>query len=137
MKREELEQLGLDDKQIESIMQINKTDIESLKKEHAVEAAITGAKGKNAKAIKALLNLDNAELADDGSIKGLSEQLEALVKAEDSKFLFDTATKQVRVKGATIGEGKDGLPGAKISTKDMSYKQIEEYLKLYPDAIID
>ncbi len=48
MKRDELEQLGLDDKQIESIMQINKTDMDSLKKEHAVEAAITGTKGKNA-----------------------------------------------------------------------------------------
>ncbi len=82
-----------------------------------------------------MLNLDNAELADDGSIKGLSEQLEA-VKKSDS-YLFDTATTQVQFRGAKIGESNDGMPSAKISTKDMSYKQIEEYLKLYPDAIIE
>ena len=44
-----------------------------------VEAALTGAKAKNNTAVKALLkDLDKAEFAEDGTIKGLAEQIEVL-----------------------------------------------------------
>lgn len=93
--------------QIETLQTENKAkdkaheaELKRLKIDSAVEAAITGAKGKNAKAIKALLNLESAELLEDGTVKGLKEQLEALAKAEDSVFLFDVDV-QPQVKGAT------------------------------------
>ena len=65
-----------------------------LKIDFAVEKALTGAKAKNVTAAKALLDLKDAKLDEDGSVKGLSEQIEKLSKAEDSKFLFDTAPAQ-------------------------------------------
>ena len=57
-----------------------------------VEAALTEAKAKNHKAVKALLDLEKAELGDDGKVKGLREQIAALTKAEDSKFMFNAVT---------------------------------------------
>ena len=131
-------------KQIETLQADNKkkdedhaAEINQLKVDAAVESAITGAKGKNAKAIKALLNLENAELADDGTIKGLSEQLEALTKADDSKFLFDTETKKTQVKGAKPGEsGKEDVDD-KVDTSKMSYSELAAYMAENPDAKID
>jgi len=119
-------------KQIETLQGENKAkdeahaaEIKKLKIDAAVDAAIANAKGKNVKAIKALLNLENAELADDGTVKGLLDQINTLVKADDSKFMFDTETKKTTIKGATPGEsGND--EGDKPITKEqfakMSYK---------------
>lgn len=120
-------------KQIETLQADNKAkdeahaaEIKELKVNAAVDAAITNAKGRNAKAIKALLNLENAELAEDGTVKGLSEQLNALIKAEDSKFMFDVDTKKPTVKGATPGESGNDDADKPIVTKEqfskMSYK---------------
>lgn len=68
----------------------HKAEMEAFKIDTAVDKAITGAKGKNIKAIKALLNMDEIKLDKDGNVVGFSEQLETLMKADDSKFLFDT-----------------------------------------------
>ena len=96
----------------------------------AVDKALTGAKAKNLTAVKALLkDLDKAELSDDGSIKGLEEQIKSLKKADDSKFLFEEEKKPV-IKGVSPGESSDGLPQAmtKEQFNRMSYK---ERLDLY------
>lgn len=131
-------------KQIETLQADNKkkdedhaAEIKQLKVNAAVESAITGAKGKNAKAIKALLNLENVELADDGTIKGLSEQLEALVKAEDSKFLFDTETKKTQVKGAKPGESGNEPGDGKVDVSKMTYSELAAYMAENPDVKID
>ena len=124
--------------QIEKLQNENKAkdeaheaEIKQLKVDSAVASAITNAKGKNAKAIKALLDLTKAELDDDGNVKGLKEQLEALMKSDDSKFMFDTETKKPNVKGATVGEPSDEQ-GEKTITKEqfrkMSYK---DKVKIY------
>ncbi len=67
----------------------------------AIEKALTGAKAKNLTAVKALLkDLDKAELADDGTVKGLEDQIKALQKADDSKFLFaDDKPGKPQIKG--------------------------------------
>lgn len=98
-------------KQIEQLQADNKTkdeahasEIKQLKIDSAVAAALTGAKAKNAKAVKALLDLEKAELDDDGSVKGLADQIKKLTEAEDSKFLFDTEKKKQTFKGAKPGE---------------------------------
>ena len=79
-----------------------KAEIRNLKVSSAVDAALTGAKAKNHTAVKALLkDLDKAELLEDGTVKGLKEQIEALTKADDSKFLFDIETAPQTPKGAT------------------------------------
>nr|DAS68368.1 MAG TPA: minor structural protein [Caudoviricetes sp.] len=95
--------------QIETLQKDNKAkdeqykaEIRNLKVNSAVEAALTGAKAKNLTAVKALLkDLDKAELLEDGTVKGLKEQIEALTKADDSKFLFDIEAVPQTPKGAT------------------------------------
>lgn len=80
------------------------TQMKKFQIDNAVEKALTGAKAKNIKAVKALLDLEKAELDGEG-IKGLSEQLKKLQEGEDSKFLFDiqVAGKQ-QFKGVKPGE---------------------------------
>lgn len=61
--------------------------IKEMQFSNALELALTGNKARNAKAVKALLNLDEVKY-EDGKITGLDGQLEAL-KAEHS-YLFET-----------------------------------------------
>lgn len=127
-------------KQIEELQEANKTaakkyetDLKQMQIDNAVEKAITSANGKNAKAIKALLDLENAELSEDGTVKGLSEQLAALAKAEDSSMLFGSSIPDV--KGMTPGKGKDGA-GNDVDFSTMSYEQLSNYLADNPDATL-
>lgn len=60
-----------------------------MKIDFAVEKALTGAKAKNIKAVKALLELGEAKLDKDGNVKGLDEQIEKLRSGDDTKFLFE------------------------------------------------
>jgi predicted nucleic acid-binding Zn-ribbon protein len=62
--------------------------VSALKFEHALESALTGAKARNAKAVKALLDAGALKLNEaDGSIIGLKEQLEK-IKSEN-EYLFE------------------------------------------------
>lgn len=108
-------------KQIETLQNENKTkdeahaaEIKQIKIDAAVDKALSDAKVKNLKAVKALLDLDKAELSDDGTVKGLDVQIKTLSEAEDSKFLFDVsnAQKNQNSKGFVPGQKKDGVPGA-------------------------
>lgn len=108
-------------------------ELKKVRIDAAVESALTEAKAKNHKAVRALLDLENAELGDDGKIKGLHEQLTALTAAEDSKFMFDTVTKP-KMKGAKTGEdgNEDGDKG--VDTSKMTYDELCAYLAENPDA---
>ena len=79
-------------------------EIKQIKLENAVESALLGAKAKNSLAVKALLkDLDKAEFADDGTVKGLAEQIEALQKSD--AYLFENGKNdKLQVRGAKIGE---------------------------------
>lgn len=90
--------------------------------ENAVTLSLTNAKAKNVKAVKALLNLENAQLDDDGTIKGLDKQIAKL--KESDAYLFDGETKTVN--GAKPAEG-NGKPGTK-AVKDMTYTERMEHL---------
>lgn len=61
--------------------------IKQMKIDSAVDMALINAKARNVKAAKALLDLENAEL-DGDKVKGLDEQIKALVEGAESKFLF-------------------------------------------------
>lgn len=133
--KEDLEGLK---KQIETLQSDNKAkdeqhkaEIKSLKVNNAVESALLGAKAKNVTAVKALLkDLDKAELLEDGSVKGLKEQVEALTKAEDSKFLFETEPVAQSPKGATpAGSPKSTQTG--ITKEQFNKMGYMERLNLY------
>ena len=65
--------------------------IKAVKVSAAVEKALGEAGAKNGKAVKAFLDLDNAEIADDGTIKGLAKQIDTLKADESTSFLFKDA----------------------------------------------
>ena len=67
----------------------HKATIATLKKESAIEKALSDAKARNAKAVRALLDEGKLVLNDDGTLSGLKEQLEAVKK--DNAFLFDSS----------------------------------------------
>lgn len=129
--------------QIATLQQENKAkeeahaaEINQLKIDHAVEAALVASKAKNNVAVKALLkDLDKAELAEDGTIKGLSEQIEALQKSD--AYLFEPATSTKSIKGANIGNSgnPDGDKG--VDTSKMTYSEFMAYKAEHPDAKID
>lgn len=116
----------------------HKAEIHQLKVDTAIDAALTEAKAKNKTAVKALLkDMDKAELNEDGTIKGLSEQIQALVKAEDSSFLFDTSTTKQNIKGAkpAASGNEEGEKG--VDTSKMTYSELAAYMAENPDAKID
>lgn len=84
----------------------------AMKLDHALETAILGAGGKNAKAIKALLAVDKLKLKDDGSVDGLD--LEAL-KTSDP-YLFSTV--ETKRKGAGGSGGTDDDPSGDTPPED-------------------
>ena len=77
--------------------------------------ALTGAKGKNPKAIKALLDMDKIKLDEEG-LKGLEDQLASL-KTNES-YLFETETKieQPAMQGFQPTAGNADPQGSKPQT---------------------
>ena len=128
--------------QIATLQADNKTkdethaaEIKQLKIDSAVLTALTGAKAKNNTAVKALLkDLDKAEFAEDGTIKGLAEQIESLQKSD--AYLFESKSFKPNVRGAKPGESgnEDGDHG--VDTSKMTYSELAAYMAENPDAKI-
>ena len=128
-------------KQIEDLQTENATakanheaELNQLKVDFAVEKALTGAKAKNIKAVKALLDLTDAKLDKEGKVKGLAEQIEKLTTDEGTKFLFDAPTQQQNFKGFQPGASAQQKPGAEVDTSKMNYDELCAYLAENPDA---
>lgn len=127
-------------KQIETLQTENKAnaeahtaEIKQMKIDAAIDAALSNAKAKNNKAVKALLNdLDKLEIDENGNIKGdaLKNQLDTLVKGDDTKFLFDSEKKTTKIKGAEPGKG-DADDGSedKVDLSKMTYDERAAYLE--------
>lgn len=102
--------------------------ISQMKFDYALSAALTGAKAKNAKAVKALLDMDGLKF-NDGKIVGLDEQL-AQIKA-DNDYLFESDEPAPEfVKGTNGGSGSVG--GKKPS--EMTYTELCDYMAQNPGA---
>jgi hypothetical protein len=115
-------------KQIAELQAENK----STKVNAAVESALVRAKARSVVAVKALLKgIDTAEFSDDGTIKGLEEQIAALKSDENTKFLFDVQTqKKPSFKGVTPAEPGDPKPQG-ITREQFSKMGYKERLKLF------
>lgn len=111
-------------------------EIKKMKVDAAVDAALTSSGAINTKAVVPFLkDLDKAELAEDGTVKGLTEQIEALIKADDTKFLF-TTKKKTQVKGAKPGESGNDDGDHEVDTSKMTYSELAAYMAEHPDAEI-
>lgn len=127
-------------KQIETLQAENKekdeahaAEIKQMKIDAAIETALTGANSKNNTAVKALLkDIDKAELLEDGTIKGLAEQIKSL--QESDSYLFGTG--KTAVKGARPGEAGDGGGKGGVDISKMSYDELTAYMEANPDAQI-
>lgn len=130
-------------KQIETLQADNKkkddehkAEIKKLKIDNAIETALMTAKAKNNVAVKALLkDIDKAELLEDGTIKGLSEQIANLQKSDS--YLFETQSDKKQMKGAKPGESGNDNPDNKVDTSKMTYSELAAYMVENPDAKID
>ena len=118
-------------------------ELKNLKISNAVELALTGAKAKNTVAVKALLAdvIAKAELAEDGTVKGLDDEVKKLVEGKDTAFLFDKATEK-KFKGAKSAEKGDGGGDGSMTLEkfrglspaeryDFSVNHPDEYKELY------
>lgn len=115
-------------KQIETLQADNKAkdethakELTQLKIDAAVEKALTDSGAKNIKAAKALLDLTDAKLADDGTIKGLTEQIQKLQADEGSKFMFNT-TEQKNTQQQTFTGFQPGTSTTVPDSKQAGYE---------------
>lgn len=86
----------------------------------ALEAALSAAKAKNPKTVKALLNMDGLKLSD-GQIIGLKEQLESIQK--DNDFLFEGEQQQAP---------KFTKPGTPPPAKGTEQEYLDDFYKGNP-----
>ena len=84
--------------------------------DNAVDKALMNAKAINPATVKPLLSsfLEKASLSDDGTILGLSDEINKLTKGEGTSFLFKTDTNPI-ISGAAPSGGVTSVPDAKLS----------------------
>ena len=120
------------DTQLETLNKKKDTDhaaeLKNLKISNAVELALTGAKAKNNTAVKALLVdfIGKAELAEDGTVKGLDDEVKKLVEGKDTAFLFEKST-GTKFKGAKSAEKGDGTEGGMTLEKLKAMNPLDRY----------
>lgn len=124
--QEEIETLQMQNK---TLAEKHEAEIKQLKVDQAIERQLSVAKAKNTKAVKALLDLTNIELMDDGSIKNLDEQLKSL--KESDAYLFnevENKTKTPELKGTVPGQQKTSTPPGEPDFSKMTYSEFEAYM---------
>lgn len=130
-------------KTITELQETNKTTkteyeakIRQMQIDSAVTAALTGANAKNIKAVRALLDLEKAEL-DGDSVKGLADQIKKLQEGEDTKFLFgSSAPAPHKFKGVNSSESKDKSYPTDKKPSEMTYTELCAYMEANPGAEI-
>ena len=102
--------------------------ITQLRLDNAVDMALSGAKAKNTKAVRALLDLTKAKVGEDGKVEGLEAQIKAIQKSDAYLFESTEATPTTPgIKGVTPKDSGNGNPAPK-ATKDMTYTELCEYM---------
>lgn len=73
----------------------SKMQLEALRFDYALDGALSGAKAKNIKTVRALLDTDKLRLNKDGTLTGLSEQLDKIRNENDYLFEAEKAPELV------------------------------------------
>lgn len=102
----------------------HQSDIDRLKRDFSIESALMGAKVKNTKAAKALLDMDALTTAED-----FNKAIEAQIKGirETDAYLFQPA----QGSGSIGGTGNPEKP-----KENMTYSEMMDYLSTHPGAEI-
>lgn len=119
----ELKKNNKDNEALQQTIQDHETTIENLKKEsaqkdfnYALDSALKDNKCKNAKALKALLDLDNIKF-NEGKLEGLEGQLNAL--KESDGYLFDTSNPAPGNTGGTGNHPRVGGGAGEVTKADL------------------
>lgn len=100
-------------------------NIAQIRLDNAVDLALTGAKAKNTKAVRALLDLSKSKVGEDGKVEGLEAQIKAIQKSD--AYLFDAGEPaKPQMKGVVPKDG-DGNPAPK-AVNEMTYAEMVEHL---------
>lgn len=96
-------------------------EIKKIKIDNAVDKALMDAKAINPATVKPLLAafLEKADLDDDGTIRGLADEIGKLAKTEGTSFLFkadDTTTQTTSISGASPAGRTSVNPTTKAGT---------------------
>lgn len=96
-------------------------EIQKIKMDNALEKALTDAKAINPATVKPLLTafMEKATLDDDGTIRGLADEIGKLAKTEGTSFLFkadDTAQQTTTISGASPAGSTSVNPTTKAGT---------------------
>lgn len=116
-------------------------EIEALKFNNAVEMALTGAKAKNVKAVRAMLDDTKIKLGEDGKLTGFDEQIEALKKSDGYMFDVQQQTEQQFTgfqpgASTTIPNSKQAGYEARLADARKSNNQLE-VIKIKQEAAND
>jgi predicted RNase H-like nuclease (RuvC/YqgF family) len=132
---EDLKKNNKDNEALQKTIQDHETTIENLKKEsaqkdfnYALDSALKDNKCKNAKALKALLDLDNIKF-NEGKLEGLEGQLNAL--KESDGYLFDTSNPAPGNTGGTGNHPRVGGGTGVVTKADLMKMPYSKRVEFY------
>lgn len=118
-------------------------ELKALKITNAVDLALSTARAKNNTAVRALMAdfISKADIAEDGTVKGLDDEVKKLVEGKDTAFLFDKAPEK-KFKGAKPAEKGDPAGSGDMTLEkfralppaeryEFSVNHPDEYKQLY------
>lgn len=131
----ELKKNNKDNEALQQTIQDHEATIENLKKEsaqkdfnYALDSALKDNKCKNAKALKALLDLDNIKF-NEGKLEGLEGQLTAL--KESDGYLFDTSNPAPGNTGGTGNHPRVGGGAGAVTKADLMKMPYSKRVEFY------
>lgn len=140
LKKVDFEKLNSEISRLQQENKINRengeAEIKQMKISHAVDMALVKSNIKGDKAlaaVKALLNLDNAEL-DGNYVKGLDKQIEDLKSDSSIGILFGNNSENNHFMGVKPAESGDRLPQKDVNS--MNYEELCTYMENNPNAQI-
>ena len=90
--------------------------LQQARTESALDFALLKANALNLKAVRPFIDVERLELLDDGTLKGLEDQLKSLTENDETKFLFAEPKGEEGEKGIYVGKRtaeRGGSPSGK------------------------
>lgn len=111
-------------------------EINQIRIGNAVDRALMDAKAINPTAVKPFLAafLEKAQLADDGTITGLADEINKLATTDGTSFLFHSTETVPTISGAAPTSTGAGSPTPGKSFDQMTYSEMVAYQAAHPDA---
>lgn len=141
MTKETLLEWGLSEEQAGKVLEewgraeaIRADELKAMKIASAVDFALSAAKAKNITAARALMAgfIEKAEIAGDGSVKGLDREIKRLMEGKDTAFLFEKAPERT-FRGAKPAEKSDPAVMTLDKFRAMSPTERQNFSLNYPD----